>query len=98
MTRPRTAKRKKTALTTAGIVCKCGSADMRVLRTTASAGYIIRRRKCAACGQRITTSERAIHTPPATGSGLLKISIGQIRESLDLLADLASGNSAEPKN
>lgn len=84
---------------TTGIACsQCGSADMCVLRTTASAGYIIRRRKCAACGQRLTTVERPIHTPPATGSGLVQISIGQIRASLDLLADLASGNSAEPQN
>ena len=84
--------------TTTGIVCVCGSADMHVLRTTASAGYIIRRRKCAACGERTTTVERPIHDAPATGSGLVQISIGQIRASLDLLADLASGNSAEPKN
>ena len=83
--------------TTSGIGCQCGSTDMHVLRTTASAGYIIRRRKCK-CGQRLTTVERPIHDAPATGSGLVQISIGQIRASLDLLADLASGNSAEPKN
>ena len=83
--------------TTSGIGCQCGS-TMHVLRTTAAAGYIIRRRKCATCGQRLTTVERPIHDPPATRSGVLHISIGQIRASLDLLADLASGNSAEPKN
>ena len=89
---------KTTSSTTSGIGCQCGSPDLHVLRTTASAGYIIRRRKCATCGQRLTTVERPIHDAPATGSGLVQISIGQIRASLDLLADLASGNSAEPKN
>ena len=84
--------------TTSGIGCQCGSTDMQVLRTTAAAGYIIRRRRCGTCGGRITTVERPIHDAPATGSGLVQISIGQIRASLDLLADLASGNSAEPKN
>ncbi len=89
----------KTSTITAGIRCpSCGSSDLRVRRTTPSKDYILRRRKCAACGTRITTTEREFHTPPVTGDGLLKISIGQIRESLDLLADLASGNSAEPKN
>ena len=81
-----------------GIACSCGSFNTKVLRTTASAGYIVRRRECASCGERITTTEREIHTPPATRSVLTEISIGQIRASLDLLADLASGNSAEPKN
>lgn len=82
-----------------GIRCaNCGSFDNCVLRTTASAGYIVRRRECAACGARITTTEREIHTPNATPSGLVQLSIGQIRASLDLLADLASGTSAEPQN
>ena len=88
---------KTTSSTTSGIGCQCGS-TMHVLRTTAAAGYIIRRRRCGTCGGRITTVERPIHDAPATGSGLVQISIGQIRASLDLLADLASGNSAEPKN
>lgn len=78
-------------ITTTGIVCDCGAAELRVLRTTASAGFIIRRRECSACGRRVTTVERRIDTAPATGSGLFQISIGQIRQSLDLLADLASG-------
>ena len=81
--------------TDSGIVCVCGSTDLHVLRTTASTGYIVRRRECAACGQRITTVERPVHTPPATGSGLLQISIGQIRQSLDLLADLYSGTPTD---
>lgn len=87
------------SMTETGIPCaNCGSSDNKVLRTTASAGYIVRRRECASCGARITTTEREIHTPPATGSGLVQISIGQIRASLDLLADLASGTSAEAQN
>lgn len=85
--------------TETGIRCaNCGSFDNKVLRTTASAGYIVRRRECLACRARITTSERELHTPPATGSGLVQLSIGQIRASLDLLADLASGTSAEAQN
>ena len=88
----------KTSPITSGIVCVCGSADMHVLRTTASAGYVVRRRECVTCRARITTVERPIHDAPATGSVLAAISIGQIRASLDLLADLASGNSPKPKN
>ncbi len=90
---------KRNTATESGIRCAtCGSCDNKVLRTTASNDYVVRRRKCLACGARITTSERELHTPPATGSGLVQLSIGQIRASLDLLADLASGNSAAPKN
>lgn len=79
-----------------GIRCDCGSSDLHVLRTTGAAGYIIRRRQCAACGQRLTTVERPIHVAPATRSGLLKLSIGQIRASLDLLADLSSDTDHTP--
>lgn len=90
---------KPNIATESGIRCSnCGSFDNKVLRTTASNGYIVRRRECLACSARITTSERELHTPNAAGSCLVQISIGQIRASLDLLADLASGNSAEPKN
>lgn len=83
-----------TSTTGTGIVCSCGSAELRVVRTTPARGFIVRRRQCVACGARITTTEREIHTAPATNSGLATLSIGQIRESLDLLADLTSGNSA----
>ena len=91
--------RKRTKAQRPGIPCPgCGSSDNDVLRTTASSGYIVRRRECSTCRKRITTVERPIQEPNATGSGLLQISIGQIRESLDLLADLAGGISAEPQN
>ncbi len=78
-------------VTTSRFACpQCGAAELRVLRTTSAAGCILRRRVCATCGKRLTTVERPIHSAPATGSGLLKLSIGQIRASLDLLADLSS--------
>ena len=90
--------RPTTSTSAAGIRCDCGSTQFRVLRTTASAGCLIRRRVCSLCGKRITTAERQIGTANATGSGLLAISIGQIEESLKLIRDLASSNSTDPQN
>lgn len=81
-----------------GVTCKCGSTRFRVLRKTKSVGCNVRRLECSLCRERISTAERVIGTGNATGSVLAQISIGQIRESLDLLADLASGNSAEAQN
>ena len=40
--------------TTTGIVCVCGSKDFAVIRTTATRGGILRRRRCSLCGQRLT--------------------------------------------
>ena len=79
----------------AGIVCVCGSSDFDVLRTTPAKGGILRRRKCEACGQRITTVERPVcsvrATMPATG-------MGQLANSLSLLNDRPVTLPLTPKN
>ncbi len=46
--------------TTTGIICVCGSAEFEVLQTRRTKTGILRRRKCAACGQRLTTVERPV--------------------------------------
>jgi|GEM_PF-2935069 len=91
-----------TIKTELGIVCDCGSAALRTLRTTREHGYIVRRRKCRVCGQRMTTTERPVNDAPpnvtATCSALLQFSIGQIQRSLELLTDPAGGTVGEPQN
>ena len=51
---------KTTSAITTGIVCVCGSTDFAVIRTTATRGGILHRRRCSLCGARLTTRERPI--------------------------------------
>ena len=57
--------------TTSGIVCTCGASDFAVLQTRRSKNGILRRRKCATCGARLTTVERPVRSgivaTPTTG-------------------------------
>jgi hypothetical protein len=85
-----------------GIVCSCGSTGWDVLHTQKRRGYILRRRECRRCRQRTTTIEKRVGDAPpsltATCSGLVKTSIAQLQETLNLMSHSAGGLDALPKN
>ena len=86
----------RTSDITAGIRCaNCGSFDLDVVRTTPTRAGILRRRRCLACGQRLTTRERPICSVVANTPAT---SVGQLAQSLRLLSDRPVTLPLEPKN
>ena len=80
---------------TTGIVCVCGSSDFAVIRTTATRGGILRRRRCSLCGQRLTTRERPICSGQANTPAT---SVGQLANSITLFGGRDIRLPLSPKN
>jgi len=69
---------------------ECGDDAMRVLRTTASANQIIRRRECTSCQARFTTKETFVNASNGQTLHLAAsdmVSIGQILKQASNLVD-----------
>lgn len=69
-----------------GFPCpKCGMRSSRVVRTSASDGYTLRRRCCKACGERFTTVERVPGGKLPADMQAIATGVGQLRKALDML-------------
>lgn len=69
---------------------ECGQNALKVLRTTATQGQIVRRRECTACKQRFTTKETFVNASNGQTLHLAAsdmVSIGQILKQATNLVD-----------
>lgn len=80
-----------------GILCDCGSSNVKVVRKTPRPGFNLRRIECRDCKRRFTTRESRLDKPSpsqaAIGSGLAAVAVGQLRETLRLLNLSATSES-----
>ena len=86
-----------------GIRCPKCRGKLRVIRTTPTQGnYVSRRLECVGCGERTNSVERLVHDAPpnlpAISDGLLRVSIGQLEQTVKQLAELTGVSEVSRNN